>query len=130
MLDEMDGEKYFRNPTRWEKLKLGEDVFVSLCCASLGLRLYDSSYKGSAFAIHPHCLPLTCEELIALDRSIIHSIKGNKEELVRDSFRTLRRAQTIRSHSSLEHLPPELLRNPSGFSTDHNGQEIFPLATQ
>jgi hypothetical protein len=130
LLDEMGNNGYFRSPTRWGKLKLGEDVFVSLCCVSLGLRLYDSSYKGSAFAIHPHCLPLTCEELIALDRSIIHSIKGNKEELFRDYFRTHRRAQTIRPHSSLEDLPPELLRNPSGFSNEHNVRENLPLATQ
>jgi hypothetical protein len=130
MLDEMENKGYLIKPTRWERLKLGEDVFVSLCCVSLGLRLYDSSCKGSAFAIHPQCLPLTCEEGIALDRSIIHSIKGSKEEPFRDYFRALRRAQTIRPHSSMEHLPPELIQNPSTFPPNHNMQDNFPSATQ
>lgn len=92
-LDAMADGGYFGNPVRWKDLRIGEDIFISTCCAAVGLDICDSSGAGSAFAIHPGCLPLSCEEILALDRSIIHSLKGSNEAEFRAFFRQDRKSR-------------------------------------
>jgi len=63
---------------------------MGLYCGALGLRMCDFSGNGQAFAVHPNCLPFSCEELVALNRSIIHSIRGCAEGQFRAFFRNRR----------------------------------------
>ncbi len=86
-------------PAFLQRLNIGEDVIVGLSCAALGLKMYDLSKKKEPFAIHPFCLPFSCEELTRLGRSVIHSIKGSAEAEYRDYFREQR--QSIKTPSRL-----------------------------
>jgi hypothetical protein len=74
-----------------QHLTFGEDVIMGLICGAVGLRMYDLSRRGEPFAIHPFCLPFSCEEISGLGRSIIHSINGSAEAEYRGYFKDRRR---------------------------------------
>jgi hypothetical protein len=90
LLRRIAAEPLFADPVFMQDLFFGEDVIVSLACAALDLKMYDLSRQGEPFAIHPFCLPFSCEEIIRLGRSVVHSIKGSAEAQYRRYFRERR----------------------------------------
>jgi hypothetical protein len=90
LLNRISKDPIFADPSPFGWLRMGEDVIVGLSCAAMGLKMYDLSKRGEPFAIHPFCLPFSCEELTLLERSIVHSIKGSAEVQYRQYFQRRR----------------------------------------
>jgi hypothetical protein len=96
LLDALAGAGAFINPLVWRDLLVGEDLMFGLQCAAAGLSMHDVSGQDQIFAVAPGCLSLSRKQLVDMNCSVIHSIKGGLEAEVRDYFR-LRRTERATS---------------------------------
>lgn len=90
MLNALKAAGHLEDPLPWKDLRIGEDIFVSTLCAAVDMDICDASQPGDAFAIDPGQLPYSPSEILALNRSIFHSLKGLHEDQNRRWFQNHR----------------------------------------
>ena len=89
LLEAMNAAGRFDDPLAWRDLAIAEDVMMGLQCAAAGLKMYDLSGRDRPFTVEGP-LPFSPEELAGMNTSVIHSLKGPRENEFRTFFRQRR----------------------------------------
>jgi len=94
LLDSMEMNGRYNAPLMWSEIHLGEDIMMALQCAAAGCCMYDMSSPDGIFTVYPSTLPITIDELARLDTCIIHSVKGEMEQVLRAFFKQRRELES------------------------------------